>query len=491
MTTLDANMEGQPPLEGRWIALSVLLIANFMNLMDVTIVNVSLPSLRRELGATPSDIEWVVAAYILTFALGLLPFGRLGDMIGRRTMFLAGVALFTLFSALCGMAPNAEVLIAGRVLQGAAAAMMAPQTLAIAQVVFPPHERASAFATFGIAASLAAVTGPTLGGLLISADIAGLAWRPIFLVNVPIGIFAIVAGLRFIPSISGHRQLGIDIVGIALAAVTILLVLFPMIEGRGLGWPLWCFIMIAAALPAGIVFTLWERRQARVGGPQLLPMSLLTTRTFVIGSALGTIFFSGIPGFFLILALFLQEGFGFTPLHSGLTTMPFPLGIMTASLASRWFGHRWLRKRLLVGSALMAVIMFVLRYIVGGLGDSVSSFDLTVPLYLAGLGMGGAIGPIFQLALSGAAPRDAGSASGGMQSFQQLGGAIGVAIVGEIFFLTLLGHGAPGHTEYVAALRAALIYEIVAFLIVAVAVHLVMPKADLTNRPAPPPPVVE
>ena len=178
----------------RWIALAVLLLASFMNLIDVTIVNVAIPSMQTNLGADPSQIEWVIAAYVLAFALGLLPFGRLGDIVGRTHMFLIGVAAFTVASAACGLAPSIEWLIAARVLQGLAGAMMTPQVLAIATVTFPPEERGQSFSLFGLSAGLAAVAGPIIGGLLIGANLGGLDWRPIFLVNVPVGILAIVLG---------------------------------------------------------------------------------------------------------------------------------------------------------------------------------------------------------------------------------------------------------------------------------------------------------
>src|SRR5688572_4750717 len=200
----------------RWVAMFILLLASFMNLIDVTIVNVALPSLQQTLGATAEQIEWVIAAYVLAFALGLLPFGRLGDVVGRTRMFLIGVSLFTIASAFCGLAPSIEWLIVARVIQGLAGAIMTPQVLAIAQVTFPPEEKGRAFSYFGLSAGLAAVTGPILGGLLIGGDFFGLDWRPIFLVNIPIGILAVVAGWKLIPRTPGHPDLRNDYVGIVL-----------------------------------------------------------------------------------------------------------------------------------------------------------------------------------------------------------------------------------------------------------------------------------
>ena len=232
----------------RWIALFVLLLASFMNLIDVTIVNVALPSLQANMHADPSQLEWVVAAFVLAFALGLLPFGRLGDVVGRTRMFLIGVGLFTLASAFCGLAPSIEWLIVARVLQGLAGAIMTPQVLAIAQVTFPPEEKGQAFSLFGLSAGLAAVTGPILGGLLIGANFFGLDWRPIFLVNVPVGIIAVVAGLYLIPRTPGHPDLKNDFVGIAIFALATIAMIYPLVEGRSFGWPLWAFALIGVSL---------------------------------------------------------------------------------------------------------------------------------------------------------------------------------------------------------------------------------------------------
>ena len=219
----------------RWVAMSVLLAAAFMNLIDVSIVNVALPSLLRAFRATAAQIEWIVAAYILTFALLLLPAGRLGEILGRRRMFVVGRAVFTFGSALCGMAPGIGALVAARVLQATGGAVMMPQTLALVSVLFPPRERGKAFALFGLASGMASVMGPVLGGFLIGQDIWGLDWRPIFLVNIPVGLGAIVLALRLVPEVRGTHPLKLDFVGIALAAMALLAVVFPLIEGREAG----------------------------------------------------------------------------------------------------------------------------------------------------------------------------------------------------------------------------------------------------------------
>ena len=469
--------------ERRWIAMAVLLIAGFMNLIDVTIVNVALPSLQSGLGASSSEIEWVVAAYIMAFAIGLLPFGRLGDMLGRRRIFLLGVGAFTFASALCGLSPGINTLIVARVLQGAGGAMMTPQTLAIAQVIFPPKERAAAFALFGVTAGLAAVSGPLIGGLLINADFMGLTWRPIFLVNIPVGLFAILAGLKFIPVMDGNRDVGIDVGGIFLAAFTLLLVVFPLIEGRNFGWPAWIFALMGAALPMGWLFARWQHRQAEAGAPQLLPVSLMRNVSFMGGTLITSLFFSAVPGFFLVLAVFLQTGYGLTPLQSGLTTVPFSFGVFVSSMLSGKLGPRWQRQRIFIGAAMLFSAMLWLQALVMGLGEDLNSMLFLPPLLIAGLGLGAAVSPLFQLALAKVPDRDAGSASGGVQSFQQVGGALGVAIMGHLFFSRLMQGGAaiPGKPAYIAALDIAVYYAVFAFGLTAVAVFLLKPPA-LTEK---------
>ncbi|PWW01649.1 EmrB/QacA subfamily drug resistance transporter [Hoeflea marina] len=455
--------------------MAILLLAGFMNLIDVTIVNVALPSMQSGLAATSSGIEWVVAAYICAFAIGLLPFGRLGDMLGRRNVFLAGIACFSIASALCGMAPTIETLVPARVLQGVSGAMMTPQTLAIAQVIFPIHERAMAFSLFGLTAGLASVAGPLVGGLLIEADLFGLGWRPIFLVNVPVGIFAIIAGLRFIPSMAGNRAIGIDRVGIAIAAATLLLVIFPLVEGRNFDWPLWCFLLMLLSVPMAYGFVRWQGRQARRGRPQLLPVSLLSNRQFLGGTVLVALFFSGVPGFFMVLAVFLQSGFGLDPLHSGLTTMPFPAGVLLASLVSGRLGARFPRQRIFLGSLMLVIGLLWLKALAATIGNAFHSTDFLPPLALAGLGLGTAVSPLFQSVLSSVQGRDAGSASGGVQSFQQVGAALGVAVMGQIFFSRLPQGAGDPHPAFVQALEAAMIYGCITFALVGVFGLLIKP----------------
>ena len=481
----------------RWVALFVLLLASFMNLIDVTIVNVALPSLQANLGADASHIEWVIAAYVLAFALGLLPFGRLGDIVGRTNMFLVGVAAFTLASAFCGLAPSIEWLIFARVLQGLAGAIMTPQVLAIAQVTFPPEEKGQAFSLLALSAGLAAVAGPIVGGLLIGANIAGLDWRPIFLVNIPFGILAVVAGWFLIPRTPGHPDLKNDYIGIGLFVIAAVALVFPLVEGRTFGWTWWIWALMAVSLVFTGLFVMWERSRAAADQPQLLNFSLISNGNFLLGLLITTIFASGIPAMFMVISLLLQAGYGFTPLESGLTNTPFSVGVLSVSLFIGRLGQRYLKTRLALGAALLVGGITWLDLIVRNLGDSLDHWTFLPPLLVAGLGLGMGFSGLFQSVLSGVPPRDAGAGSGALQAFQQIGGAIGVALVGEIFFSGLAANFATGATPkaaFAAAAGPAITYQIVSFALLVILVPFlkIRPPAGGSGRaPAAAPVVVE
>ncbi len=470
----------------RWIALAVLLLASFMNLIDVTIVNVALPSLQQNLGADSTHIEWVIAAYVLSFALGLLPFGRLGDIVGRTRMFLIGVAAFTLASAFCGLAPSIEWLIFARVLQGLAGAAMTPQVLAIAQVTFPPEEKGQAFSLFGLSAGLAAVTGPIVGGLLIGANIFGLDWRPIFLVNIPFGILAVVAGWYLIPRTPGHPGLRNDFVGIALFGAAVVAIVFPLVEGHSLGWPTWLWGLIALGLILTGIFVIWQRHRARADEPQLLNFSLISNPNYLLGLLITTVFASGVPAMFMVISLMLQSGYGFTPLESGLVNTPFSVGVLAVSLFIGRLGQRFLRTRLALGAAILAVGITWLDLTIRGLGAEITHMQFIPPLFLSGLGLGMGFSGLFQSVLAGVPPRDAGAGSGALQAFQQIGGALGIALVGEIFFTRLAANFAAGdvpHVAFAEAAAPAIVYQIVSFSLVVILVpFLKIKRPEPTDR---------
>ncbi|WP_198654812.1 MFS transporter [Albibacillus kandeliae] len=471
----------------RWLAFAAILLAQFMNLIDVTIVNVAIPSLQRNLGASESQIEWVVAGYILVFALLLLPMGRLGDIIGRKQLFLVGVAAFTIVSAICGMAGSIEMLVIARFLQGMAAAVMMPQVMAIAQNLFAPRHRSGAFSMFGLVAGLASVAGPILGGTLINADLWGLGWRAIFLINLPIGVIAFVAASRLVPTVPGNPKLRNDWIGILFMAAAMLALIFPLVEGRTLGWPVWCFALMCASPVFFAGFVMWEARQERLGNPQLMPITLLKAWNFAIGSTLALVYFSALPALFLVIALYLQSGYGFDPLHSGLTTVPFPVGILVASVINSRLGPRWQKQRILFGLTLLWIGIFWLRSEILATTDAVDHWRFLPALLMSGIGVSFSIAPMFQTILAGVPVKDAGAGSGALQAVQQAGSALGIAVVSQIFFSTLATAFAGGmaqHEAFRSAISTAMLYNLVAYVIVA-ACALLLKKPQYTDDRAP------
>jgi EmrB/QacA subfamily drug resistance transporter len=440
----------------RWVALAVVLAAGFMQLVDISIVNVAIPSIQRDLEATYSQIQWVLAGYQLAFAVMLITGGRLGDIFGRKRLFMAGMAGFTLASALCGLAQNPGMLIGSRVLQGLMGAVMFPQILSVIQVTFPPQERGVAFGTFGATIGLATITGPLVGGLLIDADLFGLSWRPMFLVNVPIGVAALAAAARYLDESRAPRALRLDPVGVAVVTAGLLLLVYPLVQGRDLGWPPWTFASMAAAVPVLAGFAAYERRKKATDGSPLVDMDLFRQRAFVAGLLVAGIFFMGIPAFFLTFSLWLQIGLGFTPLHAGLTGAPFAIGSALASAASVRLAPTLGRRILSLGALLLVAGMVTLIWTVDRYDGAVTSWQLLPSLLVCGLGLGSVIAPLVNVVLAGIRAQDAGAASGVLSTTQQIGGAIGVAVIGVVFFGLLASQAAGVADELAPRLRAEL-----------------------------------
>ncbi len=456
LSTADA-----PATVNKWAAVAVLLLANFMNLIDITIVNVAMPSMQSELSAAPNLIEWIIAGYTFSFALLLLPAGRMGDLFGRRRLFMAGIVVFTLASLVCGLSPGTGTLVTARVVQGVGAAIMMPQTLALVPALFPPAQRGAAFGLFALTAGLASVTGPILGGVLINADIMGLTWRPIFLVNIPVGILALVGALVLVPRGEGNRKLGVDTVGIVLAGLAMLAVLVPLVEAPSIGWRLWMWPMVLVAPFLGWGFVRWQALQESRGAPQLLPLRLARSDRFLKGGALNAALFSAVPSYFFTIALYLQSGFGLSPLQSGLTTTPFPVGVLAASVVTGWFGSRWVRWRVLGGGLLLGTGFVGQAWAVWHMGAQISWLQMAPWFLIGGFGMGNTVSPLYQLALSAAEADDTGSASGAVQAIRQIGIAFGVAIMGGIFFAVLGGAQHGDQAAYRIAMLAAIGYACV------------------------------
>ena len=425
----------------RWLALASVMTALFMVLLDVSIVNVAIPAIRSNLSANNADIQFVIAGYGLAYAVLLITGGRLGDIFGRKRLFIIGMSGFVIASALCGLAQSAIMLDLSRVLQGAMAAMMYPQVLSVIQVTFPPHERARVFGLVGAVIGIATITGPLAGGLIIRDDITGGSWRWIFLVNLPIGIAALIAATRLITESRAPNATRLDAGGVVLATAGILLLVYPLVEGQVAGWPAWTFICMALSPVMLVLFILYERSLPSTRFP-LVQLSLFRIRSFSVGVAISAVFIAGIQAFFFTFSLMLQVGLGFSALNAGLTTIPWSLASAVASAMSARVAPRLGKWTIAIGSSLLVVGMLG---VIGTLllqGTKVTGWDLIPSFVISGLGLGTVIAPLLNIILAGVPGRDAGSASGVLTTFQQLGGAIGVAVVGVVFF-GLLSSRAP------------------------------------------------
>jgi EmrB/QacA subfamily drug resistance transporter len=447
---------GDQPGPRRWLTLIVLLLAAFMNLLDVSIVNIAIPSIQRSLHATYADVQWALAGYTLAYALVLITGGRLGDTFGRKRLFLMGVIGFTIMSALCGAAVSPGMLIACRVVQGAMGAIMVPQVLAVIQVIFPPAERIKALAGFGVTAGLGTVSGPLLGGLLIQHNLFGLGWRPIFLINVPVGILAVAASMMLVRESRAPRPPRLDPGGVTLISVALLALLVPLVQGREFGWPAWTFVSMAASVPVFALFIWYEAVKARRDGSPLMELSLFRERGFSVGMAIGLMFFLGIASFALVLTLLLQLGLGFTPLHAGLTFLPFSLGVLVSSGAAARLAPRFGRAVTMAGALVAAAGMVGLIAIVHHYGTAITTWDLVPGLAAAGLGLGAVLAPLADIVLDRVPAQHAGSASGVFNTGLQLGNSIGIALIGVIFFGLLGTQSAAAATAVGPQLRDAL-----------------------------------
>ena len=432
----------------RTIALTVVALAFVMDLLDNTIVNIAIPSIQHGLHASYASIQWLIAGYSLSFAVLLITGGRMGDVFGYKKLFMYGVAGFTLASLFSGLAWNTDVLVTARLLQGSMAALMVPQVMSLMQVMFKPHERGGVMGLFGALAGVAASLGPVVGGLLIQANIAGLDWRPIFLINVPVGIFALVAAYRYLPEGKSPHPLRLDIWGTLIVMGALFLIVYPLIQGRDLGWPMWTFGMMIAALPVLAVFTWWQMYKDKKDGSPLVTPSLFKTRTFVTGLVLNLIFQGAMIGFFLPFTLLLQVGLGYEVVKAALTGIPTAVGI---SLAIGLFGQKLIPKlgryAMSLGTVVMAAGLITTYLFVKHSGLDTTPWEFIPGLLITGLGMGLVMSPIFSVVLSDVDPKNAGSASGVMNAVQQLGAAIGVALIGVIFFGQLTAHADTSFTS--------------------------------------------
>jgi EmrB/QacA subfamily drug resistance transporter len=423
----------------------------FMNVFDFFAVNVATPVLHRSLGSGPPALELIVGGYGLTFSLGLVTGGRLGDRYGRRRIFFAGMAAFTMASAASGLATTSTTLVVARLFQGAAAAMMVPQVLSIIRVSFPVREHRIALGLYGMTIAVGQVSGQALGGILLSANIAGLSWRPIFLANVPVAILTFAFGFRRVPESRSPARPSLDLAGVGLLTLAAGLLIIPIVEGGSLGWPPWCWLFLAAVPLAGAAFTWWEHRVLATQPPRqpLVDLGLFTSRDFRRGLFVNLTLYATISSFFFLLGLYLQTGRGESPLAAGLTFVPLAAGNFVASLSSSRLVERYGRTTLTAGAALQ----------IAGLLMLLAAADPRQPIVLVlggvtlfGLGQGLLIPPIIGVVLSRVPVTDSGAASGVLVTVQQMAGTIGLALVSLGFFAYAVGGHADG---YVTGFRVA------------------------------------
>ena len=430
------SSEFRSPIQGRarTLALVSLLLASMMELIDVTIVNVALPTIERSLSASAGMLQWVVAAYPLAFGIALITGARLGDRFGRKRLFIAGLVGFTVASAACGFAGNVELLVAFRAIQGIAAAAMVPQVLTSIQVMYAPKERGTAMGIFSGLAGLASVLGPILGAVL--TDIS--SWRAVFLVNIPVGVIALVAALRFIPESRSEHPVRINVRSVLVLGAGLLGVLYPLTMGHELGWPMWTYALMAAGLVVLGFFLRSQRSAERAGGDPLVTTSLYAGRSgrgFRGATIVGSLLFVVCAGYFLSTTLYLQIGLGWSVLKAGLVNIPFAItATIGAGSGAAVLMGRIGRQVLLLGAAIMAAGLVILMVVVSAATTTTSFWVFAAAFAVVGLGFGFMVSSIAPLGLGKVEGRHAGSASGLFNTTTQLANAVGAAALGTLFF---------------------------------------------------------
>ncbi|MFJ8629877.1 MFS transporter [Streptomyces sp. NPDC093568] len=460
---------GGPPGSGPRRVRAMVLVAmaaTFMAMMDSYIVNVAVPSIRADLGASVSAVEMTVGGYILLYGLFLVTGGRLGDIVGYKRMFLIGLGLFTAASLACGVAPNPEALIVFRCVQGFSAALFFPQILSIIQTSFEGARRDRALALFGVTIGLAAITGQLIGGVLVHLDLFGWGWRPIFLVNLPLGLATIAGAAWTMPGVKGVQRPRLDLPGVGLLTVALLLLSFPLAEGRTAGWPAWCFVMMALSVPFFVAFGRWEVRLAESGGQPLVSPALLRLRGYRSGNLVFLAFFACNAGLFFVLAVQLQSGLGYSALGAGLLFAPLGIAFTAVSLVVPKIMNKLGLHILTAGYALNALGYLLLLLIALAAGDNLSGPMLIPALVVVGVGQGLGVSPLLGTALAEVPPQEAGSAAGVLETVGQLGMSVGIALVGLLYFSTL-GDSVSRH-GYTHAFTVTLVLNLVLALLATV-----------------------
>ncbi|MFC6508053.1 MFS transporter [Promicromonospora citrea] len=436
-------MTADPPApvpRSSWVALAVLILGVSMALLDTTIVNVALPTIRTSLDASEGTLSWIISGYALAYGLALIPAGRVGDRVGHKWVFVVGLAGFTLASLWCGTASGATELILARVVQGLCGGIFFPAVNALIQLMFTGRTRGKAFAVMGAAIGFSTALGPIVGGLLIEAFGEQEGWRSIFFVNLPFGVIAVAAAVVLLPRIVvGGRSRGVDLFGLLLVTVALVAVLVPLIEGEDAGWPWWTWTSLAGGLLLLVAFAFWERRVAARDGSPLVPPRLFAHAAFTGGVILALVYFAAFTSIFFTISIFWQAGLGHSALASGLVSVPFAIGSIVGASQSERLTHRLGRRVLVIGTGMVAVslvsVWLVLWLVPTG---DLNHWHLAAPLLVGGLGSGLFIAPNAQFIVATVDRRDAGAASGVIGTMQRVGSAAGIAVVGSVLFGSLV-----------------------------------------------------
>ncbi|MFJ8825492.1 MFS transporter [Streptomyces sp. NPDC102467] len=436
--------------------LPIVLVGVFLSGLDFFIVNVAIPAIQADLHASEAQIQLIVATYALMYGVGMITGGRLGDLFGRRRLFVIALVSFTLASAACGLAPTPEALLAFRMVQGAAAALMAPQVLAIFSTVYEGPARARAINWYGAISGFAAVFGQLIGGVLIKFDVFGLGWRACFLINLPIGLVAAAMALKYVPESKAPGRPRLDLLGMVLVTMALVAVCAPLIEGRQQGWPGWAWGLLIAALPLFVVFAVQQNRLRAGGRTPSVDLSLFKERAFAVGLTAQLIFFAGMASYFLVLALYLQKGRLLEPLNSGIVFGALGVGYIITSMSARKVAAKLGPQTIAIGCVIRVVALVLQIWAVGHVGVTGGIGWLIPGLFLDGAGMGLAIAPLVSTVLARVKPQHAGSASGVLTTGLQVGNGLGVALIGLVFY-NVLGNS-PATADFSDAFRACLFY---------------------------------
>ena len=455
--------------ETRWLAAVVMIGAAMMDLIDITVVNVALPTIRADLGASGSQLQWVVSAYMLAFAAVLIVAGSFGDLLGRKRMFIGGIAMFGVASLAAGLAQTPGELIAARVVQGAAAAAMIPQLLATFRVMFSGDERGKAFGMYGAMLGFASAFGLVLGGVLTDADVFGWGWRTVFFINVPVALVSLVAAARVVPETRDRQAGRPDLLGAALLTAAIVAIAYPLLEGRTLGWPAWTWVLMAGGIAGLVVLGVVEARRQHDRVAPLLRTPLLRIPAFSAGLVIQGAFSAALQGFFLIFAVWIQTGMGFTPLGAGLTALAFSIGSFLLAPMAVPLAQRYGRLVLTSGGVLMAMGVFGVVLGSGNVGRGSDPWPIVPGLVVAGVGLSLLVIPLVNVVLAAVPQQAAGGAGGMFSTAQQLGGALGVAVVGTVFFSGLDDGSFTASFQHSAPV-------VIALFLAAAALALVLPR---------------